>query len=74
MILVAFAASVVAAGLYLGVGWDHMASQCGSFDYLSSHLPDVPNGGMLGVDYSWRFAGGFTCSYSDGTTRTSYWF
>jgi hypothetical protein len=61
-------AVLVAIGIYFQLGWSRMSAECGS------HMPDVPNGGMLSVGYSWHPVSGFTCSYSDDTERTSYWF
>jgi hypothetical protein len=73
MVLVAF----VAGGMYLKVGWERMATECGSKDQLIAKLNQFPEGPTqmsVSVSYSLQFPKGFTCEYSDGSKRSSYWF
>ena len=73
--LVSLIALVVAVVLYFSVGWDRMASYCGSPSGFQSAIP--PETDSASVTYSWRWAEGFTCTYTTNTidtTRSSYWF
>lgn len=64
--------------IYFRVGWTRMTTQCGLGDspLEQRHLDEDPldSEGSRSVHYSWRWSGGFTCTYSSGYTRSSYWF
>ena len=70
--LVALIASVVVLGLYFSVGWNRMASECGSPSGFQSQIP--PDTDTAAVTYSWRWSKGFTCTYTTNATRSSFWF
>lgn len=52
-------ALLVTSIVYIRVGWDRMDSAC------SRDMSDST------VSYTWDFPDGFTCRYSDGSTRSS---
>ena len=55
-----------------------MTTACGLGDSPlgQRHLDEVPLDarGSRSVSCSWHVSGGFTCTYSHGRTRTTYWF
>ncbi|TIC82188.1 hypothetical protein E8D34_17030 [Nocardioides sp. GY 10113] len=71
-------AMVVAVPIYFRAGWDRMTTECGLGDTPldERHLDEVPWSatGERSVSYSWQWPDGFTCTYSNGHTRSSLWF
>ena len=54
---------------YFRLGWSRMTNECDSQvsrNALAGHTG--------GVAFSWRLNGGFTCRFSDGSSKQSYWF
>ena len=63
---------VLAVPIYFRWGWSRMVSECDfSHDAFALRHTGVTS---ESVSYSWHWSDGFTCKYSNGKTRTSYWF
>ena len=57
---------LVAAAVYLRMGYSRMEASCSSSDAFGQRT--------TAVDYAWSWQPlGFRCSYSDGTSETSLW-
>lgn len=70
-------ALVIAVPLYFRWGWTRMVAECNfGHDLREQRQSDVPfdSAGTKSVSYSWQWSDGFTCEYSNGKTRSSYWF
>ena len=68
---------VTTVPIYFKWGWSRMDSACGfgpgaaEQRRLNAEFDGADSGS---VRYSWRWSDGFTCTYSNGKTRSSYWF
>lgn len=63
IVIAVVVALLVAGGIYYRVGWDFMVGAC-------AYGPQP--GGSQGVGYDFTDRG-FTCTYDDGTVRSSWW-
>jgi hypothetical protein len=69
-------ALVLAVPVYFHWGWSRMADECDFGTPSSPAQTQIPfdSADSKSVAFSWRWSGGFTCTYNDGTTRSSYWY
>jgi hypothetical protein len=68
---------VLAVPVYFTWGWSRAESACGIGQTVAAHrrLTAEFDGADSGsVRLSWHASEGFTCTYSNGKTRASYWF
>lgn len=78
MVVAVLAVLALTIPVYLRVGWSRMTDECGFGDNplpqrnAQEYDRDITR--KASVHFSWEVRGGFTCTYSDGQVRQSYWF
>ncbi len=67
---------VLAVPVFFRWGWSRMGSACGIGPTAADHRrlnAELDGADSGSVRLSWHVSEGFTCTYSNGKTRSSYW-